>query len=851
LEKNSFTNMNKPTIHVGLRQALNLLCAGVVLMGNVGPAHATQPVRAPDAAPVAQSQAVSAPATLFARTNLVAWCIVPFDAKKRGPEERAAMLEWLGFSLFAYDYRAEHIPTFEAEMEALKQYHVQLMAWWFPGELNDEARLILEVLKKHRIHAHLWLTGGGGPTKDPAEQQARVQAEARRIGPIAEAAARIGCTVALYNHGAWFGEPENQIAIIERLKQSGVTNVGIVYNQHHGHDHLDRFPALLAQMKPYLLALNLNGMTRNGDKIGKKILPLGQGDLDLGLLRLICQSGWRGPIGILNHTDEDAEARLQDNLDGLAWLVAQLEGRPAGPKPQPRSWREPGAVQGSSPSTSIGQPSLSPAFGRALRGGMVVAGGPENRRLPITVECWAKLDSKQDFNILVASDPKASAEHWELYSYAGSGVLSLYQPGRGGEFRSEVNICDSRWHYLAATLEPARVRLYVDGRLVKDAAASPLRGQPVPGGLAFGRLVEGNVGSDGLVDEVRLSRGVREIAGIPKEPFTKDERTVGVWHFDDLVAKAVPPPGAPAATLPLPPDLAPPGSVFARTNLIAWCIVPFDTKKRGPEERAAMLESLGLKKLAYDWRAEHIPTFDAEVAALKRHGVEMGAWWFPGALNTEARAILDCIQRNDIHPQLWVMLEGGPHLRWDKASESTPAAQAAHVERMVAGVKPIAAEAARLGCKVALYNHGGWFGVPENQIQIVERLKHDGIDNVGMVYTQHHGHGEIDRFAELFPRMKPHLLAITLNGMIKDGDLRSHELGTAPLGQGDQDLRLLRIIQESGWHGPVGIILEVNADAATRLRDNLDGLAWLVPQLDGKPAGPRPTPQTWRAPAQP
>src|SRR4051812_40569418 len=55
--------------------------------------------------------------TLFARTNLVAWCIVPFDAKKRAPEERAQMLERLGFRLFAYDYRAEHVPTFDAEME--------------------------------------------------------------------------------------------------------------------------------------------------------------------------------------------------------------------------------------------------------------------------------------------------------------------------------------------------------------------------------------------------------------------------------------------------------------------------------------------------------------------------------------------------------------------------------------------------------------------------------------------------------------------------------------------------------------------------------------------------------------
>src|SRR4051812_25709033 len=141
--------------------------------------------------------------------------------------------------------------------------------------------------------------------------------------------------------------------------------------------------------------------------------------------------------------------------------------------------------------------------------------------------------------------------------------------------------------------------------------------------------------------------------------------------------------------------------LFARTNLVAWCIVPFDTKKRGPEERGQMLEQLGIRKLAYDWRAEHIPTFDAEVAAMKRHGVEMTAWWFPGELNADARAILDCIKRNQIHPQLWVMLEGGPHLRFDKAFESTPALQAAHVERLVAAAKPIAAEAAKLGCKVA------------------------------------------------------------------------------------------------------------------------------------------------------
>jgi len=262
---------------------------------------------------------------LFARTNLVAWCIVPFDAKQRGPEERAAMLEKLGFKLFAYDYRVEHIPTFDAEMEALKRHHVRLLAWWFPGALNDEAKLILSALKRHGMRdVQLWVTGGGEPTKNSEEQRVRAAAEARRLKPIADAAARSDCTVALYNHGAWFGEPENQLEIIASLREHSVTNVGIVYNLHHGHTHLDRFAELLQKMKPHLLALNLNGMVRDGEKLGKKILPIGEGDLDLKLLRIISESGWRGPIGILNHTDEDAEARLQENLRGLERLVAQV-----------------------------------------------------------------------------------------------------------------------------------------------------------------------------------------------------------------------------------------------------------------------------------------------------------------------------------------------------------------------------------------------------------------------------------------------------------------------------------------------------------------------------------------------
>ena len=285
---------------------------------------------------LAISTAVShAEEDLFRRDNLVAWCIVPFDSKKRGPEDRAAMLEKLGLKQFAYDWRGEHIPTFDAELDALAKHNVKLTAFWFPTTMGKDANTILDLLKRHNVKTQLWVMGSGGATKTEEERTQRIEAEANRIRPIAEAAAKIDCTVELYNHGGWFGEPENQIAIIEKLK---LPNVGIVYNLHHGHEHLDRFPELLKKMMPYLHALNINGMTKSGDTKGEKILPLGQGDLDVQLLSTIKASGYKGPIGILNHTNEDAEARLKDNLNGLDWLLPQLDGKPAGPKPVPTSW---------------------------------------------------------------------------------------------------------------------------------------------------------------------------------------------------------------------------------------------------------------------------------------------------------------------------------------------------------------------------------------------------------------------------------------------------------------------------------------------------------------------------------
>jgi hypothetical protein len=260
--------------------------------------------------------AAPAPAgrSVFSRDNLVAWCIVPFDAKQRGPKERAEMLSRLGIQRVAYDWRDHHVAEWDEELKQYRAHGVELVAFWAPSRHKE----ILELFKRHGVRAQLWVMG-----QDPkADSQAqRVEQAAAAVAPVAKLAKEYGCTVGLYNHGGWFGEPENQVAIIERLRRDGIDNVGIVYNLHHGHEHVAKFPELMRLMKPHLYCLTINGMRKGGPKI----LPVGQGDNDAALLGAIRQSGYGGPIAILNHREEvDAEVGLRENIEGLKKLLGQM-----------------------------------------------------------------------------------------------------------------------------------------------------------------------------------------------------------------------------------------------------------------------------------------------------------------------------------------------------------------------------------------------------------------------------------------------------------------------------------------------------------------------------------------------
>jgi hypothetical protein len=278
--------------------------------------------------------------------KLAAWCIVPFDANKRGPAARAEMLVRLGIKRCAYDWRGEHVKAFEEEILQYRKHGIEFFAFWAG---HEEAYRLFE---KHDIHPQVWRTLGS-PGK--ASEEEMISSAAESMEGIATRLNGIGCKLGLYNHGGWGGEPKNLVAVCEELRMRGYDNVGIVYNWHHGHEHIKNWRESLELMKPYLICLNLNGMN---DDAMPKILELSHGQHDQVMLQAVIESGYDGPVGILDHRSElDSESVLRANLEGLAWLI--------------RDYKQPGSA-GRLPAEASERPKQKPkAKGSEQRSGKV------------------------------------------------------------------------------------------------------------------------------------------------------------------------------------------------------------------------------------------------------------------------------------------------------------------------------------------------------------------------------------------------------------------------------------------------------------------------------------------------
>src|SRR6202035_5396939 len=107
---------------------------------------------------------------------------------------------------------------------------------------------------------------------------------------------------------------------------------------------------------------------------------------------------------------------------------------------------------------------------------------------------------------------------------AGSGNFTVYVPGFSPDHcHSNSMICDGKWHHLAMILEIDHIRLFVDGQPVADQVHHRTDMKTLPGDLALATLVDQQIGCTGLLDEVRISRGVRSIASISEKTFIVDD----------------------------------------------------------------------------------------------------------------------------------------------------------------------------------------------------------------------------------------------------------------------------------------------------------------------------------------
>lgn len=256
----------------------------------------------------------------FRRENLVAWCIVPFDAKKRTSEARAEMVKNLGLRRVAYDWREMHIPEFEAEMIAYKASGLEFFAFWKGQESA------YPLFSAQGIKPQIWHTLQTGKGLSNSE---KIASAVDSLLPLATRTKEAGLALGLYNHGGWGGLPDNLVAVCKGLHQKGFPRVGIVYNFHHAHPRAAHFEDDLRKMKPYLLCLNLNGMAdpalEDVAKAEVRVKPIGSGELEAEMIATIIREGYDGPIGILGHVaTRDVEEVLRENLEGLERLLKAL-----------------------------------------------------------------------------------------------------------------------------------------------------------------------------------------------------------------------------------------------------------------------------------------------------------------------------------------------------------------------------------------------------------------------------------------------------------------------------------------------------------------------------------------------
>jgi hypothetical protein len=251
--------------------------------------------------------------------NLYPWCIVAYDSLERSPDVRIQMMKEMGFTKYAYDWRDRHLDDVEEELRLAVDNEIEVISVWLwlnakrdsLGKLSPANTRIFKILEKSKLETTIWMSFSNNYFKDLTQEES-MKLAIEMVDFVAVKASKINCGIALYNHKGWFGNPYNQIEIIKALPHH---DLSMVYNFHHAQDYMIEFPDIVKTIKPYLSAVNLNGMLYENSP---KILPIGAGDAEADMINLLIDEGFNGPWGILGHVEGvDVKRILEQNIKGL------------------------------------------------------------------------------------------------------------------------------------------------------------------------------------------------------------------------------------------------------------------------------------------------------------------------------------------------------------------------------------------------------------------------------------------------------------------------------------------------------------------------------------------------------
>lgn len=253
------------------------------------------------------------------KVNEVApWCIIDFDSLDRTPQQRIAMLKQMGFTKYGFNKGKGDLSKMKAEFNLAKENNIEIISvfLWLNAERDSIGQLspmnqeIFNNLAELDGKPTIWLSFSDNFFKKLNQKQS-MALSVEMIKYIKLKADEVGCQLALCNHHGWFGNPYNQVEILEKLNQNSIT---MVYNFHHAHEYVDEFSEIVKMIKPYLSHVNLNGVNKNGPQI----LAIGQGDHEFKMIRQLLDEGYHEPWGILGHIKtEDVQKVLQRNIEGL------------------------------------------------------------------------------------------------------------------------------------------------------------------------------------------------------------------------------------------------------------------------------------------------------------------------------------------------------------------------------------------------------------------------------------------------------------------------------------------------------------------------------------------------------